>query len=60
MRKHKVSVAFYDNNFEPHVVTNIVLSEKEALNSVAVDFSVPIKAIIINHDDHAYAKVRFD
>ena len=55
-----MSVAFYDNNFEPHVVTNIVLSEKEALNSVAVDFSVPIKAIIINHDDHAYAKVRFD
>ena len=60
LRKQKVNVAFYDENFQPHVVQNIVLSEKEELNAVSIDFKFPIKAVIINHDDHAYAKVRFD
>ena len=55
-----MNVAFYDENFQPHVVQNIVLSEKEELNAVSIDFKFPIKAVIINHDDHAYAKVRFD
>jgi len=41
-------------------VKDIVLSEKEALNAVIVDFKGPVKAIVINHDDHGYCKVRFD
>ena len=36
------------------------MSEKEEFNPVTLDIKVPIKAVIINHDDHTYAKVRFD
>lgn len=37
-----------------------MLSEKDSLNPIELNFNGPVKAIIINHDDHAYAKVRFD
>lgn len=53
-------MAFYDNDFKAHVVKDIVISDKNALNPVQVDFTGPVQAIIINYDEHAYAKVRFD
>lgn len=60
LRQHKLNIAFYDAEFKAHVVNDVVLSNKGALNQVVVDFQGPVKAVIINHDDHAFAKVRFD
>lgn len=60
LRKQKLNVAVYDNDLKSHVTENIVISDKEELNQIEVEFKGPVKAIIINHGDHAYAKVRFD
>ena len=30
------------------------------MTEIKVDFKEPIKAIIVNHGDHAYAKIRYD
>jgi len=38
-----------------------VISDKEEINQVNISkFNFPVKAIVINHSDHAYAKVRYD
>lgn len=48
-----------------HLLNDVVLSAEEELTAVDQKklngtYSGPIKAIILNHGDHAYAKVRFD
>ena len=60
LRKQKLNVAFYDSEFKAHEIKDIVLSDKNALNPVEFDFKGPVHAVIINHDEHAYCKVRFD
>ena len=60
LRKQRLNVALYDSEMKPQVVENIILSDKSEINSVTVDFKGPVKAVVINHGDHAYAKVRFD
>lgn len=60
LRKQKINLAVYDNDMVPHVIMDVVLSDKDAVNPVIVDFKGPVKAIIINHDDHGYCKIRFD
>jgi hypothetical protein len=40
----------------PTIVKNIIISEKDPLTKVDAP-SFPVKAIIVNHGDHAYAKV---
>ena len=55
-----MDVAFYDENFKAHIIKDIVISDKEALNKVTVDIKVPVKAVFINHGSHAYSKLRFD
>jgi len=60
LRKQKVNVAFYDSDFKAHLIEDILISEKQELNSVDVGFNGPVSAIIINPDAHAYCKVRFD
>lgn len=60
LRKQKLNVAFYDNDFKAHVIRDIVISDKNALNQVEFEFKGPVSAIIINFDEHAYTKVRFD
>lgn len=42
------------------MVKDILISEKDALNDVALHFDKPVTAIIINVNDHGYAKVRYD
>ena len=59
----KLDIAVYDNNFRRHLIKDIVLSDTEELNRIQVGHGLrhtPAKAIIINHGDHAYAKLRFD
>jgi aminopeptidase N len=60
LRKQKIDLAVYDEHFQPHVVRDILISEKDALNDVALHFDKPVTAIIINVNDHGYAKVRYD
>lgn len=59
LRKHKLSISIYDNEFKQHA-KDLVISDKEALNSFEVDFKGPVKAIVVNHGDHTYSKIRFD
>lgn len=56
----KMNAVFYDNDFKAHEIKDIILSDKDALTQVSFDFKGPVKAVIINHDAHAYAKVLFD
>jgi aminopeptidase N len=60
LRKQKLNVAFYDHNFNAHVIKDIVISERTELNPVEFEYKGPVSAIIINFDEHAYSKVRFD
>ena len=60
LRKQKLNVAFYDNEFKPQIIKDIVISDKEAFTSVDFDFKGPVQAIVINFDEHAYTKVKFD
>jgi ERAP1-like C-terminal domain len=41
-------------------VKDLLLSDKDALNEVALQFNQPVSAIIINVNDHGYCKVRYD
>lgn len=55
--------SFYDENLKAHVMTDIVINDKgdlTALTPVEVEFKGPVKAIIVNHHDHGYAKIRYD
>jgi hypothetical protein len=56
----KLNAVFYDADFKTHEIKDIILSDKDALNQVTFDFTGPVRAVIINHDAHAYAKVLFD
>lgn len=60
LRKQKIDVAVFDEHFEAHIVKDILLNDKEALNDVALQFHGPVSAIIINVNDHGYCKVRYD
>lgn len=60
MRQFKLDLAFYDQNFKPTIVKDVVISDKEALNPVELHIDKPIYAVNIDHGDHAYSKVVFD
>jgi len=45
---------------EQTVIQDIIISDKEALTPVKVEFAGPVSAILVNFGDHAYAKVRYD
>jgi cephalosporin-C deacetylase-like acetyl esterase len=58
-----LDVAFYDQNYKAQIVRGIVLSENQELNTITLsehNITYPVKAIVINHNDYAYDKVRFD
>jgi hypothetical protein len=42
------------------VIEDIVISDKEELTQVDVNFPGPVKAIIHNYGDHAYLLTRYD
>ena len=65
MRKAKIDIGIYDNEYKLHLVNDVVISEKSNL-TIVEEFrldtlkGVPVNAIILNHGDHAYAKIHFD
>ena len=60
LRKHKLNVAVYDANFGVHLTEDIVIGDKQELTEIEIEFKGPVKAIVLNHGDQAYAKVRYD
>jgi aminopeptidase N len=67
LRKQKLNVALYKKSFakgdSPLVIENVVISETEELTNINISELPPdfvIGAINVNHDEHAYCKVRFD
>ena len=60
MRKQKLDIAFYDSDFQEHVIKGVILSDEHEINNITLNFTKPVKAYQINFGDHTYAKVRFD
>ena len=60
LRKQKIDAAVFDEHFQPILIKDILLSDKEALNDCVLTFDRPVSAIIINVNDHGYCKVRYD
>lgn len=61
LRKQKLNVLVFDEDQVPHVIKDVVISDKEALTSLSLE-GVPTRAeaVFINYDEHAYCKIRFD
>ena len=36
------------------------MSDEDAINHLSLNYTGPVKAVLINYDDHAYAKIHFD
>lgn len=60
LRRQKIDVAVYDADFKPHVIKDVMISNKDALTDIEVPFQGKVTAINVNENDHAYAKTRFD
>lgn len=50
----------YDEQFKQHVIKDVILSDVTEIVDVEVPFNFPVSAILINVNDHGYAKIRFD
>lgn len=56
----------YDEHYNLHTIKDYVLSDTNQTNIVSskyfkeLNYSGPIKAVILNQGDHVYTKVRFD
>lgn len=60
LRMQKVKIAlFHGEDLQAHVV-DVLISDKEEMNKVIVDFDGPVRAIFTNYEDHAYALTRYD
>jgi len=61
LRKQKLHIALYHgDDSEPHIIKDVIISDREELNKIEVDFKGPVKAILHNFEDHAYALTRYD
>jgi aminopeptidase N len=67
LRKQKLNIAIFEKAFvkgdSPFVIENIVISESDEVTDIDIsklpsDFV--FGAVNVNHEDHAYAKTRFD
>ena len=55
MRLQKLNVALiHGDNYDVHVIRDVIISDKDEINVVNVDFKGPVKAILSNWDDYAY------
>jgi aminopeptidase N len=61
LRTHKLDIAFYDQDYKEQIISNVIVGDKEELTQVNIDsIKGPVKAIVINHGAHTYAKIRYD
>lgn len=55
-----MNVVVYDDELNAHEIKDVVISDKEPIIELEIGDLKQVHAVIINHDDHAYCKVRFD
>jgi len=60
LRTHKLDVAVYDADGNQHVTEAVLVKETEELTEVKVGYTGPVAAILVNVNDHTYAKTGFD
>lgn len=63
LRKSKIDIGIYDQEYKLHMINDFVLSDKNQTNNVSLaklNYTGPVKAVILNQGDHVYSKVRFD
>lgn len=59
MQKLNIGLIHGENN-EVHVIENVIISDKEEMNAVVVNFNGPVHAVIPNWNDHAYFLQDYD
>lgn len=61
LRMQKLNVALiHGDNLDVHVIRDVIISDKEELNVINVDFNEPVLAVIPNWEDHAYTLQEYD
>ena len=60
LRKQKIDVAVYDEHYQPFVIKDIMISDKDPINDIELAFDKQVTAVIPNVNDHGYLKVRYD
>lgn len=61
LRMQKMNIALiHGANLDVHVIKDVIISDKEELNTINVDFNGPVHAILSNWDDHAYTLQEYD
>ena len=55
-------VALYHGKgpLQSHILDDIIISDKDELNDIKINFANPVRAIFINYEDHGYALIRYD
>jgi len=67
LHTHKLSIAIYEKAFnkgdQPFVIDNVLVSESDEVTEIdtsKIPSDFVVGAINVNHDEHAYSKVRYD
>ena len=60
LRRHKADVAVYDEELNVYYIKDVMVDEKQEINPLEIPFGGKVSAIVVNVNDHAYAKLRFD
>ena len=61
LRTHKLDIAFYDQDYKEHIISDVIIGDKQELTRVNVEsVKGAVNAIVINHGAHTYAKIRYD
>lgn len=55
-----IDIAVYDEQYKPHVIKDVLINDQDAISVVQTNFTFPVKAVMLNHGDFAYAKIRYD
>lgn len=55
-----MDIAFYDEHYKEHLIKDVLINDHKELSNVKVNFTFPVKAVMLNHGDYAYSKIRYD
>jgi hypothetical protein len=60
LRMQKIDVGLFDEHYNPIIIKDVIINNKDPLNDVKFEYNGPVRAIVINENDHGYCKVRYD
>jgi hypothetical protein len=60
LRKQLIDISLYQEDGKAVIIKDVILSDKDSITDVQVEFKGPVKAIILNYNDLAYAQMHFD